>query len=89
VKPVANETIMNIIRYHHTRYDGNSQGQNQPGTQISIFVRIVNLADSLDAMISDRPYRKECPIEDDLKKLKRCAGTQFDIGRKVYQNSDC
>jgi response regulator RpfG family c-di-GMP phosphodiesterase len=78
VKPVTNENIMNIIRYHHTRYDGGRDGQTQAGQRLPIYVRIVTLADSFDAMTSDRPYRKACSIEDALSEIRRCAGSQFD-----------
>jgi len=78
VKPVANENVMNIIKYHHTRYDGSVPSQNQISSQIPICVRIVTLADAFDAMTSDRPYRRGCSIEDAFSEMKRCSGKQFD-----------
>lgn len=78
VKPIANENITNIIRYHHTRYDGHGKGQTMAGKQIPLGVRIVTLADSFDAMTSERPYRKAMTIAQALLEIIKCSGTQFD-----------
>ena len=78
VKSVADENIMNIIKYHHTRYDGHGIGQTLVGSQIPIGARIVTLSDALDAMTSDRPYRKSLSLEAALSEVNRCSGTQFD-----------
>jgi putative two-component system response regulator len=78
VKPIANEHIINIIKYHHTRYDGCGKGQTLSGSQLPIGVRIVTLADAFDAMTSERPYRKSFTLEVALSEVKRCSGTQFD-----------
>lgn len=78
VKAIANENILNIIRYHHARYDGGDQTQVLAGNNIPIGARIVTLADAFDAMTSDRPYRKSLSFEDALYEVRRCAGTQFD-----------
>jgi len=78
VKAVANENIINIIRYHHTRYKGDPKYQTLVGEEIPIGARIVTLADSFDAMTSDRPYRKSLSLNIALSEIKRCSGTQFD-----------
>jgi HD-GYP domain-containing protein (c-di-GMP phosphodiesterase class II) len=78
VKPIANENIVDIIRYHHTRYDGRGKNQTQSGSQLPIGVKIVTLADSFDAMTSERPYRKSLTLAEALAEVKRCSGTQFD-----------
>ncbi len=78
VKAVANENIINIIRYHHTRYNADPKTQVVVGEEIPIGARIVTLADSFDAMTSDRPYRKRLSLEAALLEIKRCSGTQFD-----------
>jgi len=78
VKPVANDNITNIIKYHHTRYDGSIPYQSLVGSKIPICVRIVTLADAFDAMTSDRPYRKGCSLGEAFSEIKRCSGTQFD-----------
>lgn len=78
VKTVANDNIINIIRYHHTRYDADPNGQVPVGGKMPIGVRIVTVADSFDAMTSDRSYRKSLSLDAALCELKRCSGTQFD-----------
>lgn len=78
VKPIANENIVNIIKYHHTRYDGRGRNQELFGMQLPLGVRIVTLADAFDAMTSARPYRKTLTLEEALAEVKRCSGTQFD-----------
>jgi putative two-component system response regulator len=77
VEPVANGEIVEIIRCHHYRYDG---GLDQPvkGAEIPLGARIVAVADSYEAMTSDRPYRSALSPEEAIKEIKRCAGTQFD-----------
>jgi putative two-component system response regulator len=78
VKAVANENIVDIIKYHHTRYNADPQQQMLVGEEIPLGARIVTLADSFDAMTSDRPYRKSFSIEAALCEVQRCSGTQFD-----------
>ena len=78
VKPIANENIVDIIKYHHTNYDGSGKDQTLSGSQLPVGVRIVTLADAFDAMTSERPYRAGFSIEDALAEIKRCSGTQFD-----------
>lgn len=78
VKPIANENVMNIIRFHHARYDTDPLRQALDGETIPIGARIVTVADSFDAMTSDRPYRKGLPLETALCEIEHCAGTQFD-----------
>jgi response regulator RpfG family c-di-GMP phosphodiesterase len=78
VKPIANDNIVNIIRYHNTRYDGHGKNQVLFGSQLPIGVRIVTLADSFDAMTSERPYRKGFTLQEAQAEVKRCSGSQFD-----------
>ena len=78
VKPVANDAVADIIRYHHHHYDGSSPDQERRGDKIPLGARIVAVADALDAMTSDRPYRSAMPLKEALDEIKRCAGTQLD-----------
>lgn len=78
VKPIANQNILDIIRYHHCRFDGRGKDQLLVGAQIPLGVRIVTLADSFDAMTSERPYRKAMSLDAALHEVIRCTGTQFD-----------
>jgi putative nucleotidyltransferase with HDIG domain len=72
------EEISKIVRYHHERWDGKGYPEGLKGDEIPLGARILALADSFDAMTSDRPYRAALSLEDTLKELKRCSGSQFD-----------
>lgn len=78
VEPVAGLPIVEIIAHHHDRYDGKGLNQTIQADDIPLGARIVALADSFDAMTSDRPYRDAMSVEQGLAEIKRCAGTQFD-----------
>ena len=66
-----------IILEHHERFDGKGYHE-MTLDKIPLASRILTVADSFDAMTSDRPYRKALPLEDTLEELKRNKGTQFD-----------
>ncbi len=70
--------ISDVVLHHHERIDGKGYPDGLAGNEISIASRIVCLADSLEAMTSDRPYRKALSREEVIKELKMNAGTQFD-----------
>ena len=73
--PVA----LNIVRSHHERYDGRGVPDRLAGEQIPFEARIAAVADSFDAMTSDRPYRPDgMTIEASVAELVRCSGSQFD-----------
>jgi HD-GYP domain-containing protein (c-di-GMP phosphodiesterase class II) len=74
--PYADIPLM--ARYHHERMDGNGYPDGLKGDQIPTGARIVTLADSFDAMTTDRPYRKKLPLEDVLEDFRANTGTQFD-----------
>ena len=78
VKPFANERIVQIIRNHHARFDGRGFNQTEYGTSIPLGARIVAVADTFDAMTSDRPYRAGMPFREAVDEIVRCSGTQFD-----------
>lgn len=63
---------------HHERYDGKGYPLGLKGDQISIYGKILALADSFDAMTSDRPYRKAMDLQTALEEIKKCKGSQFD-----------
>src|ERR1043166_2347417 len=67
-----------MARYHHERIDGNGYPDGLKGDQIPPGAKIVTLADSFDAMTTDRPYRKKLPLEDVLKDFQANTGSQFD-----------
>jgi putative nucleotidyltransferase with HDIG domain len=70
--------VVPLIRHHHERFDGDGYPDGLSGHEIPIEARILCLADAVQAMESDRPYRNalsRCEILDEVKKL---SGTQFD-----------
>ena len=67
-----------IILSHHERYDGSGYPQCLKGEQIPIGSRIFALVDTLDAMTSDRPYRKALPFEAVISEVKKFRGIQFE-----------
>lgn len=67
-----------IVLCHHEQWDGSGYPQGLRGEDIPLGARIFAVADSLDAMTSDRPYRAALSIEEASAELEKCAGTQFD-----------
>jgi putative nucleotidyltransferase with HDIG domain len=72
------EEIIEGVRHHHERYDGTGYPDGLIGTHVPLASRIIMLCDSIDAMLSDRPYRKALSVEQVEKELVRCSGSQFD-----------
>lgn len=66
------------IGQHHERYDGKGYPNKLSGDELLLESRILGIADSFDAMTSDRPYRKALALDVALKELTDNAGTQFD-----------
>ena len=66
------------VLYHHERWDGCGYPSGRAGTEIPIEARILAVADSFDAMTSDRPYRAALPADRAIEEVDCCAGTQFD-----------
>ncbi len=67
-----------IVLAHQEFFDGTGYPRGLKGEQIPLGARIFTIADSLDAMISDRPYRKALPMSHACGEIRRCSGTQFD-----------
>jgi HD-GYP domain-containing protein (c-di-GMP phosphodiesterase class II) len=67
-----------IVLSHQERYDGRGYPRGLAGEAIPLGARIFAIADTFDAMTSDRPYRKRTTIEAARAEIARCAGTQFD-----------
>jgi putative nucleotidyltransferase with HDIG domain len=67
-----------VIRHHHERLDGSGYPDGLRGDEISLFARIVAVADVYDAMISHRCYRPAYPPQEVLEYLKSEAGSKFD-----------
>ena len=66
-----------MVLHHHERWDGNGYPGNLRGTEIPLGSYIIAVADSFDALTTDRPYRKGRTPEEALREICRCVGTQF------------
>ena len=71
-------TIVNAIYQHHERYDGKGYPQGLANEQITLPARILNVADTIDAMVSERPYRGTISSQEVLVELEQESGQQFD-----------
>jgi ribonuclease P protein subunit RPR2 len=69
---------LDVVRYHHERWDGGGYPDGRAGFAIPIGARIFALADALDAITSKRPYRDALPWEQALEEIHSGAGRQFD-----------
>jgi len=67
-----------IVLAHQEFYDGSGYPRGLKGEEIPLGARIFGVADTLDAMISDRPYRKALPISAAREEIKKYSGIQFD-----------
>lgn len=67
-----------IVYQHQERWDGGGYPHGLKGKEIVVGARIFAIADTMDAITSDRPYRKGRPLQVAKDEIKRCSGTQFD-----------
>jgi response regulator RpfG family c-di-GMP phosphodiesterase len=67
-----------IVLQHQEKWDGTGYPSGLKGTDIVVGARVFHVVDTLDAITSDRPYRKARPFEDARAEIVRCTGTQFD-----------
>jgi len=72
------ENACDIIYSHQEHFDGTGYPRQLKGMEIPLGARIFSVADTLDAIISDRPYRAAKPLSAARAEIVRCAGTQFD-----------
>ncbi|WP_234978339.1 HD-GYP domain-containing protein [Bacillus tuaregi] len=70
--------VIEIVLYHHERYDGNGYPEGLKGKDIPLAARIVAIADSFDAMTSKRVYSNQMEIDIALDEIRKNRGTQFD-----------
>ncbi len=70
--------IQDSVRHHHERWDGQGYPAGLSGRTIPLGSRIILISDTIDAMTTDRPYRKRLPLEAVISELQKCKGTQFD-----------
>ena len=67
-----------IVLAHHEFFDGTGYPRGLRGEQIPLGARIMFIANALDSMLSDWPYRNALPMSKAREEIRRCAGTQFD-----------
>ncbi|HEX2991830.1 MAG TPA: diguanylate cyclase [Anaerolineales bacterium] len=67
-----------IIRHHHEFYNGSGYPDGLAGSKISLEARIIAVADAIEAMTADRPYRRALSLEQVIGELQKHSGTQFD-----------
>ncbi len=77
------DTVVNLVRHHHERFDGGGYPGGLAGFEISLPTRIFSLSDAYSAMTTDRPYRKGLTVEQAVDQVRKGLGTQFDpdLGR--------
>jgi putative two-component system response regulator len=76
--PLLEGAGLDVVRSHHERWDGTGYPQGLAGTEIPIGARIFALVDAVDAMTSDRPYRRAMTWENAVDEILVQNGTQFD-----------
>ena len=72
------EGLLEGIRHHHERFDGGGYPDGLEGTDIPLVARIICVADSYDAMTSNRVYRKRLSDAEVIEEIRKCSGKQFD-----------
>ena len=66
------------VRSHHERWDGTGYPDGISGELIPLGARIITIADTVDAMTTDRPYRTAATPDRAIDEIRKCSGTQFD-----------
>jgi HD superfamily phosphohydrolase YqeK len=70
--------VLPAVRHHHERWDGAGYPDGLKGEAIPLMARVLAIADTIDAMTSDRSYRRGMSVDEVKREVERCAGTQFD-----------
>jgi HD-GYP domain-containing protein (c-di-GMP phosphodiesterase class II) len=70
--------IQDCVRHHHERWDGQGYPAGLSGRAIPLGSRIILISDTIDAMTTDRPYRKRLSLDIVISELQKCKATQFD-----------
>jgi len=89
--PIKNMKDMNpAVKHHHERWDGGGYPSGLKGEEIPLIARIVNVADTFDAMTTNRPYQKSMSYEKAVARLRELSGTAHDpqmveIVAKLYE----
>ena len=70
--------VKSCVKSHHERWDGKGYPDGIANEAIPLGARIIMISDTIDAMTTDRPYRKALPFEKVIAELQKYRGTQFD-----------
>lgn len=70
--------VLECVRHHHERIDGTGYPDGLPGAEIPLGARVIMVADTVDAMLTARPYRDALPVEVVEAEIRKHTGTQFD-----------
>ena len=80
--------VIEAVRHHHEREDGKGYPDGLRGSEIPLGAKIISISDAIDAMLSDRPYRRALPLSAVREQLDTYSGIQFDPRLvKVVTNS--
>ena len=71
-------SVASTIRHHHERFDGNGYPDGLAGSEIELYARIIGVVETYDFLRSDLSFRKAVSVDDTLREIKTCSGTQFD-----------
>ncbi|HOO32579.1 MAG TPA: HD domain-containing protein [Thermotogota bacterium] len=72
------DSMVQAVKYHHERWDGTGYPFGIKGYDIPLYSRIISVADTFDAMTSDRSYRVALSFEDAVEEIRKNSGSQFD-----------
>ena len=67
-----------VVRHHHERWDGTGYPDRLVGEEIPLAARVFSVADTLDALTTDRPYRPDSSWDEARLEIRRFSGSQFD-----------
>jgi putative nucleotidyltransferase with HDIG domain len=70
--------VTDMVHFHHERFDGTGYPRGLKGYLIPLGARIIAVADTLSALLQNRPYRSGTTFDAALAEIRRCAGTHFD-----------
>lgn len=70
--------VVSCVRHHHERWDGRGYPDGIAAKEIPLGARIITIADTIDAMTTNRPYRNALSLEAVVSELNKCRGSQFD-----------
>ncbi len=72
------KSVRRIMRAHHEKWDGTGYPDGLKGDRIPVHARIIAIADTFDAITTDRPYRKAADWKTALEEIRRCSGREYD-----------